>query len=84
MTQEDRPYNPYTDGHRGGLGKTVTVLTIIFTVVVAGWYAKQGYDNAHQECLAQHAPELGVHAEFSLTWSPPFTKCVVSIPTVTA
>jgi len=84
MSQENRPYNPYTDGRGSGLNKAVTALMVIFAVVLAGWYAHQGYNNARQNCLAQNAPELGVHADFSLRWTPPFTTCTVSVPTQSA
>lgn len=78
MTSEPG-FNPYTQGHSsGGLGRLVTVLAVIFTALLVVFYAKQGYDNARQDCLNKANPNQGIEAEFSLSWTPPFGVCSIN------
>ncbi len=78
MTSEPG-FNPYTQGNSSsGLGRLVTALAVIFAVVLVGFYAQQGYQNARHDCLAQADPAQGVVAEFSMTWKPPFGVCSIN------
>ncbi|WP_029068866.1 hypothetical protein [Jonesia quinghaiensis] len=85
MAHEDPAYNPYAhNGPSSPLAKTVTVLGVIFAAILAGWYAWQGWSMAQQDCLSMSRPDEGIVAEFSLSWTPPFTQCNVAVPTQTA
>lgn len=75
MTDSRPGFNPYTDGHSSKLGKLVAALMIVTSAAFAAYYLKIGYDNARDECIARTSD---LSPQFSLTWTPPFTKCVVS------
>lgn len=79
MNNSQPGFNPYTDGSRSRLGTLVTALMVVVATAFIAYYAKIGYDNAREDCTLKAAQSTSAHTtvEFSLTWSPPFTNCVV-------
>ncbi|ACV08766.1 hypothetical protein [Jonesia denitrificans] len=82
MEPTDPTYNPYAhNGPSTPLSRVVTVLAVIFAALLAFWYAWQGWSMAQQDCQARANPDDDIVATLSLTWTPPFTQCVVTSPT---
>ncbi|WP_313280235.1 hypothetical protein [Timonella senegalensis] len=79
MSNHDSVYNPYTDGNSSRAGRLVTALMVVFAMLLAGYYAQRGYEDAQRDCelRAIHSADPNATASFSLTWSPPFTTCTI-------